>query len=466
MNYGIVSRLSIMMFLQFFVWGAWYVTAPLFLGSIKFGPNDFGWTYSVGPIAGLITPLFVGMVADRYFSAQRILGVLHLAGGLIMYFATTKMVGDQIATPATINALLFAYMLTYFPTLALSNTVAMKNIQNAEKEFPVVRVFGTIGWVVAGYSLTFLNWDNKIEMFYMSATASILLGLYSFLFLPATPPTATANVSIGQILGVDALQLLKDNSYRMFMISSILICIPLAFYYQIASRTAFMLDYDAGVTLASGQVSEIFFMLIMPMCFARLGVKWMLLIGMLAWVARYTLFAMGATSGPAFFVLLGILLHGICYDFFFVTGQIYTDMKAPAKIRGQAQGLLVSLTLGVGMLIGAQVAGKIESKYTPEVSQYAAETEAKGKELQALSAELAANPTNSELKERYKTTDKELKVLNQKTLAEKDWKMIWGIPAVFAAAVAVFFGLTFHDKISAKPTEGDLAQAASKEELV
>lgn len=382
MSASIRFQLSLMMFLQFFIWGAWYVTAPNFLSSIGFGGSDFGWTYAVGPIAGMVTPFFVGMVADRFFSAQRVMGILHLLGAVLMYYATTVMKGVQ--DPNTINLVFLGYMLTYFPTLALSNVIAMRHMTDTKKEFPLIRVFGTIGWIVAGVSLSQLGWDASIEMFYLCTGAAAGLGLMSF-FLPDTPPESRGeSVSFGQILGVDAFVLLKDRSYLVFLVSSILICIPLAFYYQLASRVVEMVDLPIAQTMSYGQMSEILFMLVMPLFFARLGVKWMLFVGMACWVLRYALFAFGASAGVSWMILSGIIIHGICYDFFFVTGQIYTDKVAPKKIRAQAQGLLVFFTLGLGMFVGAKIAGQIEAKYTP------AESAAYGEQVQEVAAEIAA----------------------------------------------------------------------------
>ena len=363
MNPIIRLQLSVMMFLQFFVWGAWYVTAPNYLGTIGFGAGDFGWTYSVGPIAGMITPFFVGMVADRFFSAQRVLGVLHLLGAGLMWLAMQKMTAG--GTPTEINWIFFGYMLTYFPTLALTNTIAMKNMSDPQTEFPGIRVLGTIGWIAAGLTLTWLGIETNISMFELTAVSALVLGLLSFL-LPDTPPSQEGKVTARQIMGLDALVLFKNRSYLFFIIASALICIPLSFYYQIASRIVEMSGLPIGQTMSYGQMSEIFFMIVMPFFFARLGVKWMLAVGMLAWVARYGLFAIGAPDEIRWMIIAGIVLHGICYDFFFVTGQIYTDQAAPKAIRAQAQGLLVFFTLGLGMFIGAQVAGSIEGQHTPK----------------------------------------------------------------------------------------------------
>jgi len=441
-------RLSIMMFLQFFIWGAWYVTAPNYLGTIKFAAADFGWTYSVGPIAGMITPFFVGMIADRFFSAEKVLGILHLLGGGLMYYASTQMTAG--AEPSTINYLFFGYMLTYFPTLALTNTLAMKNMSDPEKQFPLIRVFGTIGWIVAGLSLTQLQWDTSIKMFHLSAGAAVLLGLFSFV-LPKTPPVKEGAISMNQILGIDAFVLLKNRSYLIFMISSFLICIPLAFYYQITSRMVEMAELPIGRTMSYGQMSEIFFMLVMPLFFKRLGVKWMLAVGMLAWVVRYALFAIGAPDQIAWMIISGIVLHGICYDFFFVTGQIYTDQIAPKKLRGQAQGMLVMFTLGLGMFIGAQIAGKVEAQHTTQASKdLGAEVATLGEEIKA-----AAGPEVDVAVEDSKLVVELKEKKNEKRLEELkaiEWKPLWGKPAIAALVVLILFLLLFKNPKREEPS--------------
>ncbi len=471
-----------MMFLQFFIWGAWYVTAPNYLGTIGFTGTDFGWTYSVGPIAGMLTPFFVGMVADRFFSAQRVLGVMHITGGLLMYVATFLM--NSGATPAAINWIFFGYMLAYFPTIALANTIAMRNMEDSEKEFPAIRVLGTIGWITAGVVLSYLGWGTQINMFYLVAASSILLGVYSF-FLPDTPPSPQKSVSVREVLGLDALVLLKNRSYLVFLISSLLICIPLAFYYQIASRVVEMSSFESfgfiqsikdllkmgdviGATMSLGQVSEIVFMLVMPFFFKRLGVKWMLTIGMLAWVARYALFALGAPDQVRWMILVGIVLHGICYDFFFVTGQIYTDRVAPKRIRGQAQGLLVLFTLGIGMFIGAQIAGRVEAMHTPPASVHISEVfPEKGAEIQALEATLAnasddaRRAARDELSGalaslRASVSEEERHALRQAELKAIDWRPLWATPAIFAAVVMLIFMFLFKDNRREEPSAQEL----------
>ena len=460
MNSTIRFKLSVMMFLQFFIWGSWYVTGPNYLGALGFKAGDFGMMYSVGPIAGMISPFFVGMIADRFFPAQRVLAAMHFFGAALMFYASTLMKDN--AAPSAINGVFFGYMLTYFPTLALTNTLAMKNMTNPEKEFPLIRVLGTIGWIAAGLTLTWVGWDKSINMFYLTSGAALLLGFFS-LALPHTPPVGTGPVSARQILGLDALVMLKNRSYLTFMVSSTLICIPLAFYYQITSRVVEMTGLPIGQTMSYGQMSEIFFMIVMPFFFARLGVKWMLAVGMLAWVVRYALFALGAPAQIQWMIITGIVLHGICYDFFFVTGQIYTDQAAPKNIRAQAQGMLVLFTLGLGMFIGAQVAGKVEAQHTPKASVYFSKiVPDKTAAIQSLEESIAAAPiaVQNELSKQLDTllqgirselSDEQKIALRQAELKSIEWKPLWAKPAMFAALILGLFVMFFRNPRRAEP---------------
>ncbi|MDQ3009485.1 MAG: MFS transporter [Acidobacteriota bacterium] len=441
-------QLSAMMFLQFFVWGAWYVTAPNYLGTIGFTASDIGWTYAVGPIAAILAPFLVGMIADRFFAAQHVMAAMHLIGGGLMLVAATMMKGGS--TPAAINFMIFLSQLTYYPTLAMSNTLAMKNISNTEKDFPLIRVLGTIGWIAAGLSLSWLGWEKGIEMFYLAGAAGILLGLYS-LMLPHTPPNRDANVSLGQVMGLDALKLLANRSYLIFMLSSFLICIPLSFYYQITSRIVEMTGLPIGQTMSYGQMSEIFFMLVMPLFFRKLGVKWMLAVGMLAWVIRYALFSFGAPDEIRWMIVLGILLHGICYDFFFVTGQIYTDQVAPAHIRAQAQGLLVLFTLGAGMFIGAKAADYVLTQHTTPASiEKAQQMVSKTREIEQLKAS-GGSQTAIDALERQKAE------LRHDELKAIEWKPLWAKPAIFATVILILFLLLFKNRPrSASPRSAEI----------
>ncbi len=451
MNAKIRLQLSAMMFLQFFVWGAWYVTAPNYLGTIGFTAGDIGWTYAVGPIAAIIAPFIVGMIADRFFAAQHVMAAMHLLGGVLMFVAAGMMKGGS--SPNAINFMIFLSQLTYYPTLAMSNTLAMKNIADTEKDFPLIRVLGTIGWIVAGLALSWLGWETGINMFYLTAASGILLGLYS-LTLPHTPPVKDANISLGQVLGLDALALLAKPSYLIFMLSSFLICIPLSFYYQITSRVVEMTGLPIGQTMSYGQMSEIFFMLVMPLFFRKLGVKWMLAVGMLAWVIRYGLFSFGAPDEVRWMIIVGILLHGICYDFFFVTGQIYTDQVAPKHIRAQAQGLLVLFTLGLGMYFGAMAAGYVLTQHTTAKSTEAAQQMvAKTSELEKLKTRISStnDPTEKAVMEsQAQILEAQKNELRRSELKAIEWKPLWAKPAIFAGAILLIFLLLFKDRSAPK----------------
>jgi nucleoside transporter len=361
-------RLSVMMFLQFFVWGGWYVTVGNYMGAHGMSDGIF-WAYTVGPIAAIISPFFLGMVADRFFASERMLGAMHILGGAALlaapYVARTQEPGEYWP----FIGVLLLHMLCYMPTLGLSNTLAFHNMSNQEKQFPLIRVFGTIGWIVANLIVSSaFKADTTDTQFHVAGGAGLLLGLYSFT-LPHTPaPSAGKKASLRDVLGLDSLALMKSTSFAVFVVCSFLICIPLAAYYSYAPVYAKASGIEqVATTMSLGQFSEIFFMLVMPLCFAALGVKWMLLVGMAAWVARYGLFA-AADTQVQWMIIAGIVLHGICYDFFFVTGQIYVDKKATREIRGQAQGFLVLITQGLGMLIGAQVMGQIVNHYTRDVA--------------------------------------------------------------------------------------------------
>ncbi len=394
-----------MMFLQFFIWGAWYVTIGVYLArGVEYGAG-MGTAYGVGPIAAIIAPIFLGLVADRFFPTQVVLGVLHLAGAVLMWFVPGSIASEMASGNSAFYWMLLGYMLCYMPTLGLTNSLAMHHIQDSEKQFPVIRVFGTIGWIAAGFVVgNWLKADATVLPMQIAAGASVLLGVYSF-FLPHTPPPARGQkTSISDALGLGALKLLADKNFAIFAAASLIICLPLQAYYAFAAT--FITDVgfqSAAGTMLWGQVSEIVFMLVIPFLFARLGVKWMLAVGMACWVARYALFAVGAPDGVRWMVFLGILLHGICYDFFFVTGQIYTDKKAPAAIRGQAQGLLIVLTQGIGMYLGAKI-------NTP---LFAA------------------------------------RVTGESPLAL--WPSFWWIPCSMAAAVLVIFIVLFNDRVTSKP---------------
>ncbi|HWK58664.1 MAG TPA: nucleoside permease [Parapedobacter sp.] len=397
-------KLSFMMFLEFFIWGAWFVTLGNFLPqNLDASGYEIANVFSTQSWGAIIAPFIIGLIADRYFNAERILGVLHLLGAILMY---------QMYSAASVGQFypyVFAYMIAYMPTLALVNSVSFRQLANPEKSFSGIRVWGTIGWIVAGLTISFLGWDSEggiqegllRNTFLMASVASLVLGVFSFT-LPKTPPVGRSGEqqrTLSEVLGLDAIKLLGNRNYLVFFIASVLICIPLAFYYQNAnlflSETG--LPNPTG-KMAIGQVSEAFFLLLLPVLFVRIGFKNTIMLGMLAWAIRYLLFAYGNAGELAYMLIIGIALHGICYDFFFVSGQIYTDAKAGHKYKSSAQGLITLATYGVGQLIGFWVAGFI-SEYYKE------------------------NPTGDPL-----------------------WQNIWLVPAGIAAVVLFLFAVFFKDE--------------------
>lgn len=364
-------QLSLMMFMQFFVWGAWYGQMSKYMtDQLGASGDQVGSAYAAFSIAMIIAPFFVGMLADRYFQAQKVLGVLNILGAAILYVLTT------ITNADTFYWVMLLYCLTFAPTIALTASISMRNMSNPEKEFPAIRVFGTIAWIAVVNLVGFMGVGDKVTIFQISMVSAAVLGVLSF-FLPATPPTATGPTSFSQIIGKDAFVLFKDRSFLIFFFSSVLICIPLSFYYTWANpsltdgfKAAFK-DADPASfrienMMSLGQVSEVLFMLLLPLAYARLGVKNILIIGLLAWIVRFGFFGYGQPDTSLWMLYTAILLHGVCYDFFFVSGMIYTDAKAGEKIKSQAQGLISLATYGLGMFIGSIVAGKVKDTYTTE----------------------------------------------------------------------------------------------------
>ena len=391
MNLNKKILLSLMMFLQYFIWGAWYVTMGTYMGEhLKSSGVQIGAAYSALAIATMISPFFVGLIADRFFAAQRIMGVLHLMGAVLLFLAT-KITGNT----AFYWVILF-YSLLYMPTIALSNSIAFNQMTDPGKQFPWIRVFGTLGWIVAGLMIGGLKIEPTIYTFMIAGGVSATLGLLSFI-LPDTPPKGKQASSASKALGTEAFVLFKSKPYLVFFIAAILVCIPLSFYYGWANPflNELMVENAAG-KMTMGQFSEAIFILAIPFLFNRIGVKKMLLMGMSAWILRYIFFAYGNTGVNMWMLYAGIILHGVCYDFFFVTGYMYTEKKAGEKIKNAAQGLFTFATYGVGMFIGTLISGKVVDKYLiPE---------------------------------------------------GHNWKGIWFVPAYIALAVLIYFILFFKEK--------------------
>ncbi len=430
-----------MMFFQFFVWGAWYVGAPLYLVKIGFSGGDLGWTYAVGPLACILSPFFVGMVADRFFATERMLCGLHILGAGFMFLAAEMMDPAAPASPSTINWIFLGHTLCYFPTLALTNSLALHHVSDSQKQFPLIRVFGTVGWIVAGFLLAWIGWGDQLEMFQLTGGAGILMGLYC-LTLPHTPPPSKGkSTTLRELAGADAFELFRKRSFAIFMVSTFLICIPLAFYFQLAAKAVQLAGIsDVTQAMSYGQVSEILFMVLMPLFFRRLGVKWMLAIGMLAWVLRYALFALGTADAVIWMMYAGIILHGICYDFLFVTGQIYTDMAARPQIRAQAQGMLVLFTLGLGMLVGARVAGVWEEANTPP------EAFAMSEEIQEIGSQIARLEEAGAPPEEIDSVRADQSAVLDKAQRLIDWQAVWALPAALSALVLALFVGIFRER--------------------
>src|SRR6266850_217785 len=366
MNPTVRFKLSAMMFLQYFVWGAWYVTMGTWLGqTLHFSGEQIGLAFGTTALAAMISPFFMGMVADRFLATEHILAGLHVIGGFVLFYASLQ------TTFGAFYGVLLVYTLCYMPTLALSNSISFHQMKDPGREFPAIRVLGTIGWIVAGLLIGTLGLEATAMPLRLAAAGSLVLGAFC-LALPHTPPQKQSRATLVDILGLDALKLLGERSFAVFVLGSFLICIPLQFYYAFANPFLNELNVtNAAGKMTLGQMSEIFFMLVMPWFFRRLGIKYMLLVGMAAWTARYVLFAYGNSGDLVWMLYAGILLHGICYDFFFVTGQIYVDRRAPGNLRAAAQGLIAFVTLGVGMFIGSWVSGRVVDAFATGTAGHA-----------------------------------------------------------------------------------------------
>jgi len=438
---GIVTKLSIMMFIQFFVWGAWFVTLGQCMGAYGADGAYIGQAFGSAPLAAIFAPLFLGLIADRFFSSEKVMGVLMLLAGGIMCLVPHYLIEGNMTM---VVSLFIGHMVCYMPTLGLSNTIAFSNIPS-QTDFPKIRVWGTIGWIAAGLFIGFMGWSDSPNIFWVAGIASFVFGLYSFT-LPHTPPPAKGKpLDLRTLLMFDAIKLLKSPPFAIFVLCSTLICIPLAYYYGITAQYISNVGFEQPASsMALGQMSEIFFMLLIPFFFRKLGVKNMILIGMLAWVTRYALFAVGAPNQIAWMIFLSIILHGICYDFFFVTGFIYTDKKAPKEVRGQAQSMLVFFTQGVGMYFGYWVAF---AQKDATVTKY----------TELTNAIKAARPEEqlSYMQSMAKMFSVDLPKVDAKLLSETmaQWQAFWWVPAAMAGAITLLFFVAFWDSVDVDDTD-------------
>ena len=433
MNSDIRIKLSAMMFLQLFVWGTWFTTLGLALSENNMS-DVIGGAYAAVPIAAIIAPLFMGLISDRFFNCEKTMGVLHLIGGALLLTAPSLI---DSGNGKALGWIITLHMLCYMPTLALSNTVAFSNIDDRNK-FPALRVWGTIGWIAAGLVVGGLALSSSPKIFQLGAASAIALGILCF-FMPKTPPPAKGKpVNFETLIMLDAFKMLKDVPFLVFIVCSALICVPLAYYFAYTAVFLPQIGFQATAsTMALGQVSEIFFMLLVPFFFRRFGVKFMILVGMLAWLARYLLFAFGAPDQVVWMVLLGVVLHGICYDFFFVTGFMYTDNKAPKEVRSQAQSLLVFFTQGIGMFFGYKIAGaKFDAVKESSDSLSAAITSPSFGFWESFGKMFVAEKPDAP------------SALVEKAMA--DWKDFWMFPSMMALIVAGIFLVTFFDRGSTK----------------
>lgn len=422
-----------MFFLQFFIWGAWFVSLGACLDANRMAAIIVA-AYGSAPIAAILAPLFLGLVADRFFSSEKVMGVLLLIGGAAMLAVPTFAAKDDAGM---VTNLFRVHMLCFMPTLGLGNSIAFTHVSDPSK-FPVLRVWGTIGWIAAGLGIGFLGWSTSLNIFTVAGAASLLLGAFAFL-LPATPPPAKGQaLKLSSLFMIDAFKLLARPAFLVFILSSMLICVPLAFYFSTTS--IFLTDMgfkQPASSMAIGQMSEILFMLLIPMFFRKLGVKRMILIGMAAWVLRYVLFAFGAPDQVVWMLFLAIALHGICYDFFFVTGFIYADKAAPVTVRGQVQSMLVFFTQGVGMFIGYSIAGATMSTAVSGHASLAKAITAATPHLQLTYAE--------QLGQMFSVGLPKLEA-SLLAIVSGQWKIFWLFPAAMAAAIALLFFIAFWDK--------------------
>ncbi len=397
----LIVRLWIMVFLHYFVWGSWYVTMATYLTQkLRFEGGQVGLAYGCMAIGAIVSPFFAGIVADRFFATQKLLATLHLAGAGLLYLVSAQ------TSFSTFYPLLILYTLTYMAGHGLTNTLTLHHAVNPGKEFPIVMMAGSVGWIAAGLANSALKLEDNVGMFYLACGTAVVMAMYS-LTLPNTPPKgAGQKLSVGTILGLDAIRLMREPSFATFILCSFLICIPLSFYF--AWMNVFLNELgieNAAAKMTIGQVSDVVFLLLLPVLLPLLKAKGILLVGMAAWAVRFALFAWFDTARDSHWMMyLGIAVHGMCYDFIFVMGRMYVDKRAGEDIRGAAQGLHAFVTLGIGMFVGTWLSGVVGQHYTMESSD---------------------------------------------GVVTHNWQMIWAIPAVLALVLSFLFVVLFREGVSA-----------------
>ena len=347
-------RLCVMMFLQYVIWGAWYVTITTYLTqTLGFTGAQAGWVFSTVSIASLVSPFFVGLVADRFFATERLMAYLSRLSAVVVYLVT------QVTTFPAVFGLMLAFCLCYFPTVALTNSITMQSLKDPGRDFPPIRTLGTLGFIVVVSVVSLFQWEASSNQFVFAAGAAVVMAIYSLVALPHTPPPARGQkVTWQRAIGLDTISMMKQGTFAVFVVASILACIPLTFYYSFAN--AYLNDLkvpNAGFMMTLGQWAELFMLLVMPALFRVVSIRGVLLIGLASWAARYVLLAFGNGDAGIWMFYLAILLHGACYDFFFVAGQLYTDQEAPGHLRSSAQGFITFMTYGIGMVLGSVLSG-------------------------------------------------------------------------------------------------------------
>jgi nucleoside transporter len=405
---------SVMMFLQFAIWGAWATVIGNYLKHFKFDASWIGIIQALMPLGAIVSPLIISQFADRWIASEKLMGILHLGGAGLFYLVS------QLQNPDEVYLLVIAmagYSFLYNPTLTLANSIVFSHVPDGARDFPGIRVLGTIGWIVAGFILDYVLGSESKPVFQnnhfllLAAGMSAVLGVYSF-FLPHTPPLGKPGDALPF---VKAMRLLKDPSFAVFFVVSFVITIVLAFYY---SFTGLYLEKAQGVqkvasTMIWGQVAEMVLLPLLPLFLWKFGMKWVLALGMFCWGLRYAFFAIGH---PYAIVFIGILLHGVCFDFFFAAGFIHVDNEAPKDIRASGQALFGFLTYGLGMFLGSIAAGYL---------------------LKALTTSVTVGET---------------------VVESTDWSTFWWIPSIGVLASLAVFVLFFHMK--SKPVVSSGAEDA------